>query len=350
VLNGAIVGFGKIAQTGHLPAYLDDGLGKVCRVVAVAEPNSEYRQRAAKLIDGVHVYESLEQLLSIEQPDFVDICTPPDRHASAISPCASRDIHILCEKPFAASLKEATGIEEVLTGKPNLVVMPCHQYRYSPLWMHFHETIEKWGGHSRFLLQFNVYRTQPDPAYLVGNPNWRADRRVSGGGILVDTGVHYIYLALWMLGTPISISARTTRLHHEFEVEDTALVCIECERGMAQINLTWAAGQRANSARLTHEKGSLAYDGSSLVRTIGDQSEILPVPDASDKSTYVKLYVLLIQEFVERISDGRGSGGWLGEARNTVAILGACYESAARGTSVRVDSVGSESTLFESRG
>jgi predicted dehydrogenase len=338
MLRGAIIGFGKIAQTGHLPAYCDEKINSKIRIVAVAEPDPKYRKDAAEKIPNLNLYETLDDLLANEKIDFVDICTPPTCHPYEIARSAGQGIHILCEKPFAPKLDEAAANAELLERKPDLVFMCCHQYRYSPIWRQFKDFIDNSGASLRHLLQFNIYRTGADPGYLSRNPNWRTDPQLSGGGILVDTGVHYLYLTTWMLGRPIFVCAGIYNIRQEcLDVEDSAIVNIVCEKGIAQITLTWGADRRANGARLTNQAGSISYDGTQIEKVISSGKELFSVPDASDKRYYVGLYVSLFDEFIARIERGEPARDWVDEAFQSVEVIEACYQSARTGRTIRMD-------------
>jgi predicted dehydrogenase len=332
MLRGAIIGFGKIAQQGHLPAYR--ATGSRLKITSVVEPDSIFRRGAGMLLPGANLYESIDDLLDCEILDFVDICSPPAFHADAIKRAHRAGLNIICEKPFATSLTEAAELRDLLENYDR-VFMPCHQYRYSPIWAHFKNAVNCKNGDYGNLLQFNVYRTGADPGFLTSNPDWRTDPRMSGGGILADTGVHYIYLALWILGLPVSLSAVVANLyHHNYHIEDTAAFNLLSEKGLAQVTLTWGADRRANSARLTNHHESLYYNGTSLERFNPDGREILPVPDASDKLNYISLYISLFNEFADRIERGVDSSDWIEEAFRSIQILHACYHSAATGQAV----------------
>ena len=329
------MGFGKIAQTGHLPGYQDTRLATRMKITAVAEPDPNYREAASRMIPGVHLYDSLERLLGQDKIDFVDICTPPSFHAGIIKTCVEKSVHIICEKPFTLTVQEATETEQLLRENGQIVFVPCHQYHYSPLWRHFKHATVEWAGESKFLLQFHVYRTEADPGYQADNPQWRTDPQMSGGGILADTGVHYIYLIQWLLGNPIAVTASTHRLRHQgMAVEDTALVYFESELGVASLVLTWGADKRANSARLVNARGSLNYDGQQLLKSSSSGTETLEVPDAADKSQYVQMYVSQFEDFVNRIEGKIVDTDWIEEAYHSIRILDACYRSASSGRTI----------------
>ncbi len=328
ILRGAIIGLGKIAQTGHLPAYGDSRITERAEIVAAVDPSIDARDAGRRLFPNLRIYETVDQLFAKEKVDFIDITTPPHLHAALIAEGIARGVHVLCEKPFAHNLEDAGRTVELLK-KHSLVFMPCHQYHLSPIWSAFKHFIEKSDSRAGWFLQFNIYRTQADPGSTHWNSLWRTDQSISGGGILADTGVHYLYLTLWLMGFPGSIVAKTSRLQlGEGAVEDTAIVVAEFDNGLTEINLTWGADQRANSARLVTRQGSVVYDGTTLAQFRNGTKELLQVPDASDKTQYIGLYVSLFDEFLRRVETGQPSAAWIDEAFQSVQLLQACYESA----------------------
>ncbi|MBI1929963.1 Gfo/Idh/MocA family oxidoreductase [Candidatus Poribacteria bacterium] len=329
MLHGAIIGIGKIAQTAHLPAFRDGRICDQAAIVAAVDPSKESREIAAKLFPELRFYETTQQLFNEEKIDFIDICAPPKFHGELIEIGIEQDVHILCEKPFSTSLQEADHITALLKKESQLVFMPCHQYRYFDVWQLFKAFLDDDIAGLECFLQFNVFRLRADQGLSSWNPSWRTDPCISGGGILVDIGIHYLYLSLWMLGMPLNLTAAVHRIRHsKYSVEDTAIVLLEFERGVAQINLTWGADRRVNNARLVSQNGSVTYDGNSLVRYRHEEKESLPVLDTSNKSYYVSLYVSLIDEFLQRVHRRQGSAQWIDEAYQSIAVLQACYLSA----------------------
>jgi predicted dehydrogenase len=340
MLKGAIIGTGKIALTGHMPAYDNESVRKRAEIVAAADSSQESRKLFSKQYPGIHIYASTDELFDKEKLDFVDICVPPNLHNKMIQEGVAKNVHIICEKPFALTVDDANAQMQMLRSN-GLIFMPCHQYRYSAVWTHFKNASTPLGAKDatgsttgeKCFLQFNVYRTEADRSFTATNPYWRTDKSVSGGGILADTGVHYIYLSLWMLGKPLKVSARTFSLRKEkYEVEDTAVILIELEKGTAEINLTWAADKRYNSACLVSQSGSVSYNGNKVF--MNDKE--IDVPDASDKSTYISYYVSLINDFIDSVKGNKKNDGLLKEAYDSIRVLDACYRSAESGKTVEM--------------
>jgi predicted dehydrogenase len=327
MLRGAIIGTGKIAQTGHLPAYKNEFIKNEIEIVAAVDISERNRLTIKNNYPAIHVYEYLEELFKNEKLDFIDICIPPNNHKSLIETAVKHELHILCEKPFTVGLDEAGELEYLLSNK-NIVFMPCHQYKYSPIWQTFKDVIDNGNPSSKNILQFNIFRKQADPGFDSLSPDWRINDKISGGGILADTGVHYLYLVSWMLGRVLNITANTYSLKHNYTVEDTGLIVIESEKGIAQITLTWAADRRANSARAIYNSRSIYYDGDSMYIYKDNHEKKISVPNASDKSTYILQYIHLIKEFIRKIKSEESSKEYALEAFQSILMLNSCYQSA----------------------
>jgi predicted dehydrogenase len=305
-------------------------------LVAVMDVVEQNREKANEHIPGSRFYGDLESLLAHEKLDFVDICTPPHTHADYIRACARRGIHVLCEKPLTENYESARTLAgDILAA--GVVFAPCHQYKYSPLWTSVREVIASGDLGQVTLARFSVFRLQADAGTAAWNPEWRTSKKQSGGGILVDTGAHYFYLARHLFGTPSKISAvlRTLK-HHDYGVEDTALVTLDYGKTLVAIELTWAAGQRANSVFIAGTRGSLAYDGTRLLKTDASGTRELPMPDVSDKREYVRWYASLLREFADQVEAKAPNGDLLEESMMVMKMLDLSYRASASGSTLDV--------------
>jgi predicted dehydrogenase len=326
-LRGALVGLGNIAVKGHLPAYRRPEAADALELVAACDVSPSGPGICAAEMPGARFYADAAEMLRAEKPDFIDICSPPDTHAGYIRLGASGGSHILCEKPLADRYEAVDGIAAALSGR-RVVFVPCHQYRFSPLWSTVGSVIAGGRIGRVTLAQFNVYRTQADAGAATGDAAWRTDRSRSGGGILADTGAHYFYLAQRFFGLPRSVQATLRTLRHaSYGVEDTALVALEYDAAAVQISLTWAAGSRGNSVVVSGTEGSLRYDGAELLLTAGGATETLPMPDVSDKAQYVGWYASLLGEFAGRIRSGNFGDDLFRESVNVMKLLDLSYRS-----------------------
>jgi predicted dehydrogenase len=323
--TGAIIGLGKIATTGHLPAY--EKMNDRMKIIAGVDTQEDSRKAFGTKYPGIKLYSNVDELFANENIDFIDLCTTPRSHYELLKKAAERNINIICEKPFTASVEESLKISDIIK-RTNIAFIPCHQYRYSPIWSEFKKMAESGNGTDKYFAQFDVLRTKADEGFDVNNPGWRTDSKISGGGIIADTGVHYIYLIHWIFGKPMRITANTYNVSHNYSVEDTAMFIIETAKGVAQVNLSWGGDRRYNAAKIISKKGGLYYDGIKMVKNIGGIEENIPVPDASDKSHYINYYVNLFDDFIHEVDTKSAKQFWIDEAAASVQILKKCYESA----------------------
>ena len=332
MLRGAFIGFGNIAIRGHLPAYLtDQTIRSQMKIVAVMDVADSNRKLVKENFPDANFYTDLHSLLENEQLDFVDICTPPRTHAEYLQAFASKGIHVLCEKPLAESFAAAEGAKKNLQNS-HVVFMPCHQYKYSPLWVTLGDILDSHVLGDIIHAEFDVLRLHADTGISSWHPQWRTEKSHSGGGILVDTGAHYFYLIQRFFGLPQRVSAFLyTMKHEEYDVEDTANVTLEYQKKFVQINLTWAANRRANSVSIVGEKGSLSYDGSSLLQVNEGRKKEIPMPNISDKNQYISWYASLFKEFVRRINEKDYSDDLLREAINVMKLLDLSYRASESG-------------------
>ena len=329
MLRGAIVGFGKIARTNHLRAFYDIRLNDKVIITSAVEIDDNIRETIKKEYTGINFYKTQEELFEKEKLDFIDITTPPKYHKSIIENALAKNVHIICEKPFTLSLDEADKLYHKINSS-NILFVPCHQYKYSKVWSEFKKFINEMHDDTKVFIQFNVFRSGADPGLKTNDEPWRLNKEISGGGILSDTGFHYLYLSNWLLQSPLKVTTINNNLSHpKNEIEDTSQVILEYEKGTVQINLTWSFHSRRNEAKLISKNGSLFYNGEDfLTKNFDGFEEQIAVPNISDKSHYTGLYVDLFSEFVEAIEKSKISKEGLNEAYNTINLLTRCYQSA----------------------
>jgi predicted dehydrogenase len=329
MLRGALIGAGNAAMNGHLPAYLNDNwLQEKVEIVAAADLSEGNLAMLRAHIPPLRIHRSAAKLLAAEGLDFIDICAPPHAHPYLIRLASQRGCHILCEQPLAAGLTEGREIQQYVATR-RIVFMPCHQYRFSPLWQIVHQRVGEHEIGEVHLAQFEVFRLRADS----GNGRWKADWRtnphIGGGGIIFDIGTHYFYLIFSLFGLPQSVSARIAKLaHSSYDVEDTALIVMEYPSLLVQINLTWAADHRENRARLIGTKGNIELRGDTIVLQRGDDRCEWVIEGASTEAAHPQWYGRLFREFVYQIETKNYSTAFLEEAANTLRCAELCYRSA----------------------
>ena len=255
--RGALIGLGGVAHQSHLPALR---LPAASRLELVAAVDSA---PGVVPLPGIPLFSDLSGLAGLDV-DFVDICTPTASHLELTLRALDQGLHVLCEKPVALSPEEAERIR-CAARAANRVVMPCHQYRFNPVWQKVRRWLEEDAIGPWYLAEFDVYRLMADPGAGRTDTPWRGRSADARGGVLLDHGTHLIYQLLDVAGPPSSVRGWAGRLRHAaYDVEDTAHLLLEFPGRLAKMFLTWAAHHRENRIRFIGPRGTIAWTGGQL--------------------------------------------------------------------------------------
>lgn len=199
-LRVGIIGAGNIACGAHLPAYklLKDKI----EVVAIADIVRERAENAAKSYGIPNVYSSVYELLENCDVDYVDICTWNAGHHECAIAAARAGKHILCEKPMADTLEHALLMQEEIK-KAGVKFMLGVVTRFYPE-VKLAKEMQEAGEFGEVYFAKTAYTRRR------GTPiGWFTDKASSGGGAVIDIGVHCIDRTWYLMGRPkpVSISA-----------------------------------------------------------------------------------------------------------------------------------------------
>lgn len=322
---GAIIGFGNVAANGHLPGWREH---PDFSIVAVVDPDAERRNAACQMLPGVGAYATIGELLASEQLDFVDIAAPPALHAAAIEAAAAAGVHVLCEKPLTTSISEYRRIQAAVQGA-GTVLHTVHNWKYSEAFLAVSALVR-----DGLLgpLRSVSFETERNGCAAATGDNWRMDRAVGGGGILVDHGWHAFYLMLALAGErPLRIRAQLEkRRYPEASVEDTAQCVVDFPSLRGQIHLTWAADSRRTCWTVRGDHGEVIVDDDRLLVRGRDGSRQQPLRSAlSAGSHHPDWFGGVVTEFRAALDDrAQGSANQV-EAGLCVLMLEQAYASSA---------------------
>ena len=327
-LHGAIVGFGNMAEKGHLPGWLNE---KRVSIQAVCEPNSKRRKRAKEILPSIRTYAKVEELVEKESLDFVDICTPPPSHAENMAAALQADLHVLCEKPFVATRSELRRIMNLCHRKKR-IAFPVHNWKHAPILAKAQDWIRKGMVGQVLHSEFHTLRTQP----AIGLTPWRGEKEnAGGGGILLDHGWHVIYLLLnFHTERPEAVS---TWMHPSpsgsGEAERTAHLLLEFPSSTASLFLTWNASQRYNAARIYGNRGFVTLEDNriTLHRPEKPTTKIMFQGPLSQGSHHPGWFGPVVKSFLSAMESQEESRRELEEARLCLEITRLGYESSRKG-------------------
>ena len=152
----------------------------------------------------MRVYASHAELLEKEagRISFVDITTPPAHHAEIAHAALDRGLHVLCEKPLTTTTEAARGLLDHAR-RARRVVFPCHNYKHAPVIKAVRRILDAGTIGPVSMVTLHTFRNTHAKGVAEWRPDWRREKRFSGGGIAMDHGSHTFYLAFDWLGARV---------------------------------------------------------------------------------------------------------------------------------------------------
>ncbi|WP_244530265.1 Gfo/Idh/MocA family oxidoreductase [Rhizobium sp. NFR07] len=240
----ARVGFLGVGWIGRhrMEAMLATGL---VEAVAIADPSPEMLNVAARAAPHAKLVSDLDELLAYDLDGLV-IATPSAQHAEQTIRALDAGVAVFCQKPLGRAAWEVNAVVEAAR-KADLLIGVDLSYRHTEAMRRIKALL-----HEQNLGQVSAIDLTFHNAYGPDKP-WFYDKKLSGGGCVIDLGVHLIDLALWALDFPEVISVTSNLFaqgrplsHAPEEVEDYAVATLVLATGaVVRLACSWRlnAGQ-----------------------------------------------------------------------------------------------------------
>ena len=348
MIRFGIIGTGGVAA-GGAAALIEN---PDAELVAVADPSRERVSAFAVRFGVGTVLESAEQLVALETVDAVYIAVPNYLHAPLSTLALQAGKHVLQEKPLALSLEDAAPLAAAARQSGKHFMLGMNQRFAAPV------------QRARQLVQQGrIGRPYHCKAYwrrrtgIPGIGSWFTRKQHSGGGGLLDIGVHMLDDALYELDDfdVHSVSGATyaefgprglgegdwglsERPDARFDVDDFATAIIKLRSGASVVlDAVWAMHSEQSSAmnvELYGTEGAVDTYGERLYRQQADGYHIIDSPDAGEL-TYP--HASRFHHFVNLILGREEACVTLEQALTVQRVLDAIYSSAASGREVVFD-------------
>lgn len=330
-LRVALVGCGLISEH-HIRAYKQHA--DRAQIVVCCDVDPDKAAQRAALAGDARAVTSYQQVLEDSGVDAVEICTPHHLHKDEVLAAARAGKHILCQKPLARTIAEcdamidaarAAGVE-LYYGEMNHTL---------PAIAAAQGTIAA-GRIGQLIGIQGTYAHWQGGQYL--STSWRYDPALSGGGQLLDGGIHYVDM-IHSLGGPVeSVACFTTHFRPELGAEDTAVVNFRFAGGhLGSLVSSHAVGIWSPYPTLSvfGTEGMLAFGGPHgslmLHRTdLPERRETL-LERSGDPFT------VMIGRYLDTVLDGAPNPSPGEDGREVLRVVLAAYESARTGCEVRLD-------------
>ena len=343
-LRVGVIGVGMGA--GHVKGYREHPQAEV---VALADINSERLKAAGERLEVEKLYETADGMFENEDLDVVSVATPNVSHRELTLKGFEAGCHVLCEKPMAMNAQEARDMIAASEGAGKRLMINF-SYRFNPHAQVVKKQVESGLLGEIYYAQTLWHRRRGIPGF----GGWFGRKAMSGGGPLIDLGVHRLDLALWLMGYPKPkwvmgstynhiASALAKEAGKDYDVEDLAVGMVKFENGATlEIEASWAANVEEREKMETRllgteggcfftnlDEGYSKWEVKFFIQRDGQQFDMEPhEPIQGGKSP--------MHHFIDCIVNDRPHIATGEEGLIVMQILDAIYESAEKGEPVRV--------------
>ena len=327
MISLGLIGCGEVAESGHLPAILNDDS---FRLDAVCDINAARAELLARRAGGVAVYSNWRDLLAHEPKlDGVVLALPPEVSPAIAVEALRRKLAVLDEKPLAATLANGRRLQDAVT-EYNGVFQVGFVLRYGD-WV---EQIRRMVPSLGTPLQINVevYDERLNPADLAHLTRIQSFMRHSS--VMTHEGSHVIdYVRIWHPAPWTCVSAVTQQTSPTFSGPNVWSSQIQFEDGSTlNAKIAWLLTELPPSTvTLVGSEGRLDLNcvtGQGIVEIKGVEQPFETRPLAPDWARQYRV-------FAEAIDRGRAQCASINDGMHTLEVTAACELSARTGSVVR---------------
>ena len=344
-IKWGVIGAGGIADRRTLPGMM---LAENAELIAVMEVNAEHTEKLRVKYNAKRGYTSYEELLADPEIEAVYIASPVVCHKDQAIAAAKAGKHILLEKPAALTIADG---EEILKAAKDAGVLIASGFmmRYHG----YHQKVKEMIAAGE-IGQVVSARAQLTCWYPEIPGAWRQDKSKSGGGALMDMGVHCIDLIEYILGskTVMTCGFNDTRTF-SYNVDDSSNILIKLENGVAAyVDSHFNIPDEAAFCRMEFygTKGSILCEGTigqveggEVRAVISDAGGYNAAQDRSTSGSFKveaklgNMYQKEIESFGRSVADGTPLTVPLEDAIHVQKVALAAYAASEEGKYCMVD-------------
>jgi predicted dehydrogenase len=211
-------------------------------------------------IDDNHNFTVVQDPISVieSEVDAVFICTPNNLIPNLTIKCLDRGKHVFCEKPPGKTLNDIIRMREAEKRNLGTKLMFGFNHRYHPGVMRAKSLVDS-GRMGKIIVLRGLYGKSGGKGF---EKSWRNDFKYSGGGILIDQGIHMLDLFNYFVGGFTNVKSLLSSGHWGFDVEDNAVVIMKNDRDqLALLHSSATFWKHMFQLNVILEKGYLKLEG-----------------------------------------------------------------------------------------
>ncbi|MGN8644798.1 Gfo/Idh/MocA family protein [Gracilibacillus sp. HCP3S3_G5_1] len=344
-----VIGAGSISE-GHLQSYYNN---EETEIVAICDLNEKRVKEKAEKFGATHIYTDYHKLLADQEIDAVSVCTWNNTHAEISITALQAGKHVLVEKPLCRTVEEALKIEQAVKESGKILQVGF---------------VRRYAANTEIVKQFidngdlgEIYYAKASCLRRLGNPGgWFADKERSGGGPLIDLGVHIIDICWYLMGKPKVKTIRGNTYNQlgnrsnienlafykaadydpeQNSVEDMANALITFENGaslMVDVSFTLHAKEDKIAVHLYGDKGGVELEPSLEIIT-EKYNTILNATPQTDHYTFdfEQAFQNEIDYFIGSIKGEKQTRSPVADGVEMMKILCGIYESSEKSTEIQ---------------
>ena len=322
-LRVGLIGAGMVSRH-HLMAWAD--IPDQARVVAIADPSADNATRRATEFNISHTYPSSEAMLTAMELDAIDIAAPREMHAPLVRLAASKRLPVLCQKPLAPNLQQATDLAAEVKDLTRLMVHENWRfrgyYRDAAAWLREGRI----GNIKQAQLTLLTSGVLPGPdglcPALERQPFMRREKRM----LVAEVLIHHLDTLRMLLGPLRVTAAALSRSSDQLVGEDSAVIQLTCEKGAGvAVFASFAAhghpATQVDRLEILGDRGAIKLDGAQLIC-----SGVSPQERVYDLATeYQGSYNRTIAHFVQSLRDNTPFETAPQDNLETLRLVEDCY-------------------------
>jgi predicted dehydrogenase len=343
-----VIGVGSISEF-HIKPYLEH---PEAELVAICDSNEERLKEKGKQYQISRLYKNYQDLIQDSDIEAVSICTWNDTHAEIAVAALEAGKHVFVEKPLSKTFEEALKVQHAVESSKKVLQVGF---------------VRRYADNTKILKKFidngdlgEIYYAKASCIRRLGNPGgWFSDKNRSGGGPLIDLGVHMIDICWYLMGKPkpVTVSGNVytklgNRSHIEHlsfyqaadydsthnTVEDLATALIRFENGASlyvDVSFTLHAKKDEITAKLYGEKGGAEIEPELVIVTEKYNTILNAIPQVDQlRFNFQKAFYNEIDHFIQCCL---GRVETISPVRDGVAVmkmLNGVYQSAELGKEI----------------
>ncbi|MCI4663895.1 MAG: Gfo/Idh/MocA family oxidoreductase [Neomegalonema sp.] len=226
-LKIAVAGAGAISEF-HLKGWAAEAGAEV---VAIADPDLEKAQKRAAEFGIAKTYSDVETMLLRETPDAIDIITPVSTHGPLTRLAADHGVHVMCQKPMTATVREAVELIEAVGSRVRFMIH--ENYRFRPHYAQVAEWIAAGRvgqpRHARLTVRSSSVNDYPgkEPFLLARQPYFGEFKRL----VVFEVLIHHIDALRSIFGEMEVVGVELDQINRALRGEDAALITFKTSGG-----------------------------------------------------------------------------------------------------------------------